>query len=335
VTASVPNHFVPALGSIAVRFRISPEHLFTRAGFDLTSARAPGSVFSVLEVERLVDALIELTGIAHLGLLLGTVVEPSTLGLFGQLVVTAPTPRESIATFSRFKYLLHPLFDLRIEQTAEHDVVRYVSSDTMPIGDKPYYAEALLSTVVTLCRIVGAAAGTPRFVTFRHARPAYAAEYTRLFRCDVRFGAEHDTLVAPHTDLDTPSLASSPRYHLLLRAQAEDELARNEPLVVAQLRRVILARLGTPELSLAEVAKQLAMSARTLQRQLGAVGMSYHQLRDRVRHHEARRLLDRPGLTIEQVAAQLGYTDRSNFTRAFARWEGRSPRSYRRRDTGP
>lgn len=327
--ATVPNHFVPALVSISLRFRIGPERLFAHARIDLTAARAPGARFSVEEVERLVDAFIELTRLPHLGLLIGELIDAESLGVFGQLVATSASSKHAIDTFSRFKRLLHPLFDLTVDSDHEHDILCYASSDGTPIGDKPYYAEALLSTLVALRRHFLGVTGAPVLVTFRHRQPAYVAEYARVFGCPITFGAEHDTLRYPRADMQAPMLGTSPGYHTMLRDQAEDELARREPLVIAQVRRVIHARLAEPNLSLGDVAKQLAMSARTLQRRLSDADVSFRLLRDRARHQEARRLLARREMTSEQVALALGYTDRSNFVRAFERWQGESPTVFR------
>jgi AraC-like DNA-binding protein len=328
---TVPNHFVPALVSISLRFRIGPERLFLCAGIDLTAARAPGAHFSVAEVERLVEALIELTATPQLGLLVGELIDPASLGVLGQLVATSASSQHAITTFSQFKQLLHPLFDLTVHTVGDHDVLAYASNDTTPIGDKPYYAEALLSTVVSLRRHFLGISGAPTEATFRHPKPSYLGEYERVFGCPIHFGRELDTLSFSHADVTAPMLGTSPGYHTMLRSQAEDELARSEPLVVAQVRRVIHGRLAEPDLSLADAAKQLAMSARTLQRRLGEAQVSFRQLRDQARHQEARRLLARRDLNSEQVALALGYTDRSNFVRAFERWEGTGPRGFRSR----
>jgi AraC-like DNA-binding protein len=169
----------------------------------------------------------------------------------------------------------------------------------------------------------------PVLACFRHDRPSYAPQYQRVFGCPVEFNCEHDEVRFASGDIHAPMLGTSPGYHAMLRSQAEDELARDEPLILAQVRRVIVGRLAESELSIADAAKQLAMSERTLQRRLSEARVSFRELRDQVRHREAKRLLSRRDMNVEQVASALGYTDRSNFVRAFERWEGKSPSSYR------
>ena len=79
----------------------------------------------------------------------------------------------------------------------------------------------------------------------------------------------------------------------------------------------------------AAVADVLAMSGRTLRRQLSALGSSYRQLLDQVRSDLARQYLENSNMSVEQVAQLLGYTETTNFRRAFKRWLGVSPRDYR------
>ena len=78
------------------------------------------------------------------------------------------------------------------------------------------------------------------------------------------------------------------------------------------------------------VAQRLNVSVRTLQRRLQEGGTSYTKLVDEIRFKSARRLLDSPRTSITDVAAAVGYTDPSSFSRSFARWSGMQPNAYRR-----
>lgn len=84
--------------------------------------------------------------------------------------------------------------------------------------------------------------------------------------------------------------------------------------------------------SLDEIAARLNMSTPTLQRRLKAEGASFQQLKDRFRQNQASALLA-TALSIEQIAEQLGYSDASNFAKAFKSWTGSSPSLYRQQLT--
>jgi AraC-like DNA-binding protein len=129
--------------------------------------------------------------------------------------------------------------------------------------------------------------------------------------------------------LDLPLLQSDPAALRLAREQCErelEELQRRGGLV-ARVDSLLLRREGGYR-TLAELAEQLHLSARTLKRKLKEQGTSYSDLLEQARRSEATRLLASDS-SIEQIAAWLGYSDAANFTRAFRRWTGRTPAATR------
>ena len=94
-----------------------------------------------------------------------------------------------------------------------------------------------------------------------------------------------------------------------------------------------LLREGRPEIhNAAEIA---GVSVRTLQRQLSSQGLSYTQLVQQARCEIAFDLLANSDARIIDVALETGYKDAANFTRAFRRWCGMSPRQFRKRGCVP
>ena len=89
---------------------------------------------------------------------------------------------------------------------------------------------------------------------------------------------------------------------------------------------------GVP--GVAEVARRLQTSERTLQRRLAEQGTSFQRLVDEVRADMARRYLRHTAVELVEVSYLLGFTHPNSFFRAFKRWTGRTPESYRRRARG-
>ena len=77
------------------------------------------------------------------------------------------------------------------------------------------------------------------------------------------------------------------------------------------------------------IARQCGMPVRTMQRRLHTAGLTYSKLVDEVRYNAACRALDLTGKSITEISKELGFTDVSNFSRAFHRWSGMSPTEYR------
>jgi AraC-like DNA-binding protein len=81
--------------------------------------------------------------------------------------------------------------------------------------------------------------------------------------------------------------------------------------------------------SLAAVADQLHVDARTLQRRLAREGTSFRELLDQARRRRATELLLTTDDSIREIATRLGYAETSTLTHAFARWHGTTPTNFR------
>ena len=81
--------------------------------------------------------------------------------------------------------------------------------------------------------------------------------------------------------------------------------------------------------SFENISSALNMSAPTLRRRLKAEGTTFQQIKDEARCEAARLYLDKPELSINDVALQLGFTDPSAFHRSFKKWTGKTPGQFR------
>ena len=97
-----------------------------------------------------------------------------------------------------------------------------------------------------------------------------------------------------------------------------------------QVRKLIAARLGIRSVAAADVAEEMSMSKRTLQRRLAEEGTSYSLLLDEVRRDYTLSALTAGQQRCEELSASLGYRQQSTLTRAVQRWTGRSPSTLRR-----
>ena len=97
------------------------------------------------------------------------------------------------------------------------------------------------------------------------------------------------------------------------------------------LRRFIASSLADGEPTIKGATAATDMTRRTLQRRLKDEGCSYRQLVEEVRLGTAIRLLVRPGMKLADIGRALGYSDPAHFTRAFRRWTGETPSTFRRR----
>jgi AraC-like DNA-binding protein len=118
----------------------------------------------------------------------------------------------------------------------------------------------------------------------------------------------------------------------VLRAHAERMLASLAPgdSLVEQVRAQVLATLKDGPLAAVDVAERMGITRRTLTRRLQKEGTSFTHVLDDVRKQAALHYLDTTDQSVEDIAFLLGFSESSAFVRAFKRWQGVAPASYRR-----
>jgi AraC-like DNA-binding protein len=169
------------------------------------------------------------------------------------------------------------------------------------------------------------------WVSFTH-RPDDVSEIETVLKCPVRSGAPWAGLAVPRDAWRVPLRRRDPILRSLLELQAETmAVAGPGPdRVVLDLRRVLASRLPRGELAIDVVARDLGMSARTLQRRLSAAGSSYQEVLDSSRREMAERCLAGSSLSVAEIAYMLAFSEPAAFHRAFKRWAGMTPQAFRR-----
>ncbi len=153
----------------------------------------------------------------------------------------------------------------------------------------------------------------------------------------VTFGCERNCLWFDSDVFDRsitgPDPASRPYLKELAERRTEELQEESDAFddFISRVSEVLHEHLGAEMGTQNDVARQLGMSRRTLQRRLEEHGYSYTELRDEVREQQARELLAEPDRTIRSIAHELGYNQVSSFHRAFKRWTGRTPLEARER----
>ena len=159
--------------------------------------------------------------------------------------------------------------------------------------------------------------------------PDDGARHARAFGCPVAFGHAKTSLIFAASVLDIPLTGAS-------RELAE----QNERIVVGYLakldrsdiqvrvRAVLLDQLSSGSVTKESVAKKLFMSPRTLQLQLAKTNTTFHDIVDQTRLALAQEYIHNSSMSMTEIAYLLGFSDASNFSRAFKRWTGQSPRVY-------
>ncbi len=191
--------------------------------------------------------------------------------------------------------------------------------------------DALLASLVGLCRLTYGDAFTPLEAAVTRERPPPAARFEEWFRAPIIWTAARPSLLCRREDLARPLLTANPDIALANERVALDYLARlDQADVVTRVRRLLVDRLRSGLPTQAEIARLLGLSPRTLHRRLGKAGSSFAALLDETRRELAAAYLRGSDFSVAEVAYLVGFSEVSSLNRAFRRWTGQQPSAFRR-----
>ena len=167
-------------------------------------------------------------------------------------------------------------------------------------------------------------------------RRANEAMLRRHFRCELRFDAPYNLMVFDAATLELPMVNRNAQLLSVLVPGLELAVSRDdrERTLVDDVGLALRDAMCGARPAIANVAKSLGMSARTMQRRLGELGTTYQIILDDVRRRLARRLLANTDLGMGEIAFVLGFEEVNSFMRAFHGWEKTTPAKWRARAGG-
>lgn len=276
-----------------------------------------------------------LSGDVALGLHYGEQVDIAEVSIVGLLGQASRTPIEAFRQLNRYVPLIVETelgeADLRFSMTAEGGSLWLVDNRRNPNDFHELSESAFAQLVCGRRRATPGAAPRLTSVRFTHADPGYAAEYERIFQAPVIFGAPRNAIeIEPAAE--GPMVARLPRYVFGVLSDRADALLAELAAAKstrARVERLLMARLHTGEVSMDEIAAELAQSRQTLFRRLKAEGATFEKVLDDLRRRMALDYLSARKVSVNETAYLVGFSDPAAFSRAFKRWTGMSPSAMR------
>ena len=307
--------------------------LLRSVGIDPDSAVEPGRMIPDTEYYGLLERIAEIDPtVTELPLRTGASMRCEDYGAFGLAFKSAHDLRGSYERTERYARVLTSVATYEVRDGDEGTYMVHHREGDRRLGLR-LSIEATLASIVTISREVSSGSPEPIGVFIRHAGPGSALAHERFFSCPVHFEAEEDALLFSRATLLVPNRVGDGSFSRFFDAQLATEVAQLEDertlrhRVEAEIARSLSG--GVPRVS--DVARELGMSGRTLQRRLSDRGQSFQGLVDESRRKLAERLLRETGYPLAEVAFLTGFSEQSAFNRAFKRWAGQTPRSYRLR----
>jgi AraC-like DNA-binding protein len=297
-----------------------------RLGIEPERLHALDTMISSRHIYGLLEAIAPRVELESFVIAVATATTPSDVGLLGMALRAAPTVRDALMLLIRYQQVVNTMAGFHLLE--REDEVCLVEDRCGPIGlGRAIAAEITVMTTVHWSRLLMGDNVAPRSVAV--LRPGRFPGYESWAACRVDSGAPRAAVTMTAALLDRPlSRADDELWRFCGELLAERAGASVAPVVHA-IRRQLTSSLceGTP--SLAEVARRLGESPRTLQRRLAAEGQRYTTVLDELRHELALGHLKRGELAIAEIAFALGFDEVASLHRAFRRWEHTTPAAFR------
>lgn len=169
-------------------------------------------------------------------------------------------------------------------------------------------------------------------VGFAFDRPKFDQDYAIVFPAPLQFGRPATSISFDLAVLGSVEARTTADLDRFLRNAPRDWIFTRSREHTQSLRvRTFLSQTAWDKANLTQAARAMHMTPRTLIRRLDADGTSFQTIKDALRRDIAIRDLQVGRKSIETIALDVGFSSAANFHRAFQRWTGSTPSSYRRR----
>jgi AraC-like DNA-binding protein len=169
------------------------------------------------------------------------------------------------------------------------------------------------------------------------AAPPHVAEYLLIYGVAPKFEAHTAALTFGSRYLEAPVMRSEADLAEFIKNSPTDLLFRQDyqPTTSSRVRKIVERARGDEAVTAEDVARRLTVSGQHLRRLLREDGTTFRDIKEEILRDEAIASLVRGRETVEELSERLGFSEPSAFRRAFRRWTGNPPGSYRVTDGGP
>ena len=250
----------------------------------------------------------------------------------GPVAVIARSSRtvvEGLGSIAQFLQVHSPALRLAVVPGPPDDVrfTYEITELTLPELRQAY--ELSMGNAAGILRLLGGADAGASCISFLHAPISPPERYAEVLGCEVLFEQVSCGFVLPATLAARPVDSADPETNRIATRYLQSLPLPTSATLAARVSELAHRLLPTGQCHADEIARQLGLHPRTLQRRLAEEGTSCQDLVDRERRDSAARYLADPRFELSQVAALLGYAEQSTLNRACRRWFAATPRAVR------
>jgi len=315
--------------SLREEYGIDPAPLFEQVGMSVTPVTSPQLRYPFSKICKLWELSKKATGDETIGLKTGAYAQPAHFYALGYSISASSTLLGALRRIVRYQKLVSTAsWEIKITETVDS----YALSAEFPDESRSPPKEGIdcgMTALLALCDYVAAKEIRPLRVELTCPETVHPDAYRQALRAPVRFGADAGVFYFDKALLQEQLSLGAPDVAKATDRISEQYIETLDPHKVAsQVRQLLIVLLPSGKADQDRVSKRLNRSTSTLQRQLQAEGLSYRDVLDNTRRSLAERYLTDNKHSHAQIAFLLGFSDQSNFSRAFKRWTAMSPGQY-------
>jgi AraC-like DNA-binding protein len=317
-----------AIATALEQVEISPREVFDKAGVPLPTTPDPMVRLTDRDISALFAEGVRRTGNPAFGIAVGEALHPANLHALGYAMMSSTSLRDFCERVKNYFRMATASAEIRTEETSdEFLLITIAHGEDLCWETHDAYATLLLRFIRFIY------SNDFNFTRLELIRPdpgESREQYDAYFRCPISYGNRELSMGFDAAVIDQSLPGASKelaQMHDQTVAQYLQKLEKSD--IVNRVRTIVVEELASHVLTKQHVADRLFVSARSLQMKLAAKGTSFQEILDTTRESLAMSYMEQSGTSITEAAYLLGFSDVSNFTRAFKRWTGKSPREYR------
>ncbi len=328
---NIHTHMFNLLKSMLEESGIPPALMVLGTGLKASDLAQTDTLVTFPQALKIVDNALELAPTSGLGLAIAKRMNFTDWGTFGYAVTSCATLGDALKIGVRYSSIATRLTENSFSIT---DAELSLSSNTLQsVGNSlPFFIEEDLGGVINVMYKNLGVDVRPKEVHLSYSAPKYAEQYSEHFRCPVTFNSFANQIIWDRSLLEFPLPTHNPvtAEHAIQLCEKQLFDLTEEGNIERKVRSLLIQASGKFA-AIGSIASQLEMSESTLRRVLKVENTSYQKILEQMKKKKSIEYLTTSSLPIDDISFLVGFSDTSNFRRAFKKWTGESPIAYRKK----
>jgi AraC-like DNA-binding protein len=315
----------------AIKAKLDVRPLLARSSLTVEQAATPNARMPVKNQITFLNLVADALQDQFLGIRLGQDIDLRELGFLYYVLASSENLGDALRRVARYSAIHNEGVHITYSEGKDISVTcNYVG---VPRTGDRHQIEFIVTILLRTCRQLVGRHLSPSRIRFVHRRGELPSKLVAFFSCKTHFGSQVDELSFPRPAGRANVTHADPFLNSLLVKYHEEIIStrhRQSSEWRLNVENAIVPLLPHGQAQVAQVARRLGVSRRTLARRLESEGLTFLEILDGLRLDLANRYLRESALPISEVAWLLGYKETSAFDHAFKRWTGQTPKQMRR-----